>query len=250
MGAVIAAAHLAESLVSGGRAAVVHTSALLGTGDITIQPEGAREGTPVGPALLEAGALFSNPALMRVPGRVVARVELRGSAGAGTLRQAAHLVGVDGPSDPQAVLLSRFLVQGRWLEAEPVGGPGRHGVVLGATLSERLGLHSGDAVWIGAEDAPAELNAPRASTRGKPSSPRASTRRWQGRVAGILRTGLPELDAGGVWTGLASAQELLAVPPNQRAEAATRIAVYLDRPAEAVQWMRAVGLTLPEGAEV
>ncbi|MFI5400815.1 MAG: hypothetical protein ACHQZQ_07190 [SAR324 cluster bacterium] len=250
MGAVLAAALLAEALVAGARDAAVHTSVLLESGDLTIEPEGARDGAPDAQVLLESGAVFSNPALMRVPGRAVARVELRGTAGAGTLRQAAQLVGADGPSDPQAVLLSRFLAQGGWPEAEPLGGPGRHGVVLGATLSGRLGLAVGDAIWIWAGDAPTEPIAPRAGARGGPLAPRASTRGWQGHVAGVLRTGVPELDAGRVWTGLASAQELLPVPPDERAEAATRIAVYLDRPADAAQWASAVRPTLLEGAEV
>jgi hypothetical protein len=232
LGVVLAGALLGESLVTGARNAVVHTAALLGAGDLTIQPEGVRDGEAGEYVLLESGAVFSNPALMRVPGRVAGRVELRVEAGAGTRKQAVDLAGLDGPSDPQAVLLSRFLVRGRWPEAEPLGGPGQHGVVLGAGLSERLGVGPGDAIRIRA---------------GAPGAPRT----WQGRVTGVLRTGLVELDGGRMWTGLASGQELLPVDPSLRAEAATRIAVYLDRPAEAAEWTIAVRrMTLPQGTEV
>ena len=258
VGAVLAAALLAEALLAGGRDAALHASVLLGCGDLTIEPEGARDSGPQWQVLLESGAIFSNPALMRLPGRAVARVELRGSAGAGTLRQAARLVGLDGPSDPQAVLLSRFLVQGRWLEPEPLGGPGRHGVVMGATLSGSLGLGVGDAIWIGAGDAAAEPPARAPSVRGGPPAPGGGavspgTRPaagWQGHVTGVLRTGIAELDAGRVWTGLASAQELLPVAQEERAEAATRIAVYLERPADAARWAYAARATLPQGTEV
>ncbi len=232
IGGGLLAALLLHALVGGARDAALRTAVLLGAGDLTIQPTGARDGEPGTHLILESGAVYTNPALMRMPARIAARIELRVEVAAGQRAQVADLIGVEGPADPQAVLLAKSLVSGTWPAEEREHRSGSPGVVLGQAVAERLEVKVGDTVQV---------------RTGAPGVQRA----WRGRVAAILRTGLLQLDAGRIWTSAAAGQALLALPESAREEAASRLAVYLEQPNDAAEWFAAVRrLTLPEGVEV
>jgi hypothetical protein len=233
IGGGLLAALLLHALLGGAREAALRAAVLVGAGDLTLQPEGARS-APGERVIEESGAVFTNPALMKMPARIALRVELRVEAATpdGKRRQAADLIGIEGPGDPQAVLLAKFLAAGSWPAAEPESAGAPHAIVLGQDFAERLALKLGDEVRVRA---------------GAPGMQRA----WRGRVAGIVRTGLAPLDGTRLWTSAAAARDLLNLPPGAREEAASRLAVYLDRPGDAADWLdRVRRLTLPEGVEV
>jgi MacB-like periplasmic core domain len=234
LGVGLLAALVGQAIVTGAREAVQHTAAVLGPGDLTIQPESLRDSDGVPGILAETGEIFSSPALMRMPSHVTARVELpvEATAPAGGHALAVEVVGLEGTNDPQAALLATFLAEGKWPDGDRLGEPGTHQLAAGAGLMKQLGLRIGDAVRL------------RTAFLGK-------ERHWEGRIVGIVHTELPQLDSGRLWTGLPSAQELLPVPAQAREEISTRIAIYLDRPGDAADWLIAVRRSsLPDGADV
>jgi hypothetical protein len=233
-GAGLLAAQLLTALAAGARDAAVHTAVLAGSGDLTLQPAAIRAGTP-GPHLLpEAAVIFTNPALMRVPGRLVPRVEVRVEVARvpGGPSVSADLTGSDTPGDPQVSWLKPYLANGTWPAPGEAPGTGVFGVVVGAGLADRLGLKRGDPAWVFVRT---------------PQGQRA----WRGRVDGVLHTGLPSLDGARLWSSLAAAKALVSIPEEEWEDAATRLAVYLDAPRDAALWLDAIlRLTLPEGVEI
>jgi hypothetical protein len=245
IGGGLLVALIAGALLGGVRDAVLLAAVTLGEGHLTIRPV-ASGGSAIGRGLIrESGAVYTNPALMRLPvqtggqiaGRLVLPVEVvaKSQTGGAIRPEPVELIGCERPDDPQTRLLERFLVAGTWPGHDASGNAVTDdgaGIVLGASLAERLSLSVGDSVGVR-------------------SGSDTSLRVIRGRVAGIVRTGLPRIDEGRLWARAGFARNLLPLPLDSREEAVSVLAVYLERPEQAVEWLTAIRrYSLPARVEI
>lgn len=237
IGGGLLAATMQQALLTGARDAVLLAAVTLGSGHLTILPK--PEGTAVR-IIRDAGPLYTNMALMQMPARTVNRLVLPVTVEAKGAAVEAELTGHESSYDPQPLLLARFVTAGAWPGhgTEAAGGSesarakNGYDVVLGAGLAGRLGVTVGNPIRV---------------RTGTGSARRA----FEGRVAALVHTGLGRVDDVRLWSNAEAARELLTLPRSAREEAVTSLAIYLDQPEGAVEWLVAVRrATLPPDVEI
>lgn len=151
--------------------------------------------------LARAQAALGSPAVIPYLRAVAPRLETSGLASSASGALPALIVGV-GPSEERTFSeLPGKIVEGRYLE------PGdRLQAVIGQRLARRLELSLGSRLVLTAQGAGGQIEGQLV------------------RVAGIFRTGVPEIDEGLVHLPIATARRWLGTPG-----AATTLAVLLDR---------------------
>lgn len=195
-------------LGDGGHNAMIRNAIRMGDGHLTVQPRGYLE-APANHRFLHAGGeILAQVRDAGVPGRVAPRVALQLLASSATNAIGVALQGIQPGQDPLHEVLGDNLVAGAWLE------PGDHrGLLIGEALSRKLDAEVGNKVVLmaGGRD--------------------GQTISQLGRVRGVFRTGVDELDGYVVLSDLALARQFLYAEGGT-AEAAplTRIAVFLDDP--------------------
>jgi ABC-type lipoprotein release transport system permease subunit len=193
-------------LGDGGHNAMIRNAIRMGDGHLTVQPRGYLT-SPANYRFLHAGGeVLAQVQGAGLAGRVAPRVSLQLLASSATNAIGVALQGIQPGRDPLHDVLGDSLVDGDWLE------PGDHrGLLIGESLSRKLDADVGNKVVLmaGGRD--------------------GQTISQLGRVRGIFRTGLDELDGYVLLSDLALARQFLyAEGATPEAAPLTRIAVFLD----------------------
>jgi len=194
----------------------------LGTGHVALQATGFQQshslddrlsGDPLQQAMRSLTAADVAPMVVSVAPRMAVS-GLASSAGSAV---PLLILGVDPEVEPEFSLLDDKLIEGRYLE------PGdRLSAYVGMGLVERLGIRLGSRFVLTAQDAEGEIQGQLV------------------RVAGIFRTGVPDLDEGIIHLTLTTAQRWLAAPG-----AVTTVAVLLQSSRATPPIIRALEHQLP-----
>jgi ABC-type lipoprotein release transport system permease subunit len=169
---------------------------------------------------------MTHPALVHADADVAPRIFLQVLAGTAYNSLGAGLQAIDPASDPFANRLRSRLVDGRWLE------PGDdEGLLIGRRMADKLKAHVGSKVVLmaGGEDGDVESRL--------------------GRVRGIFRTGLSELDGFLLVAPLEFGRRLLpGYRPGQDGAAVTRLAIFLHDPDALAGLKASLRASLPDPA--
>ena len=193
---------LSRTLADGAHEDWIDSGVRLGSGHVTFNAPGYRDGRSLDDRLsaaqlesaLEAvaGAALPSPALPSV------RIAVRGLASSPDGALPVSIVGVDPTVEPEFSRLSEELADGRYLE----DGDRLH-AFIGASLAERLDLGTGSRMVLTAQSSSGDIEGQLV------------------RVAGIFRTRVEALDESLIHIPLATARSWLGV------EGATTVAVLL-----------------------
>lgn len=216
-------------LGDGGHNQMIRNAIQMGEGHLTIQPEGYLA-TPSNQTYLREGeGLATLPPLVPMDGEVAPRIFLQVLVATAYNSIGAGLQGIDMAMDPIEGLLRPKLVEGDW----PKRGD-RLGVVVGRKMAEKLKAKIGSKLVImaGGEDGTVESRL--------------------GRVRGIFRTGMSQLDGFLVLGGLGFSRPLLpGYDADRDGEAVTRLAIFLRTPDDMIALKQALtAFPLPAPAVV
>jgi len=216
-------------LGDGGHNQMIRNAINMGDGHLTIQPAGYLA-TPSNQSYLPDGeGLSTLPPFVPAEADIAPRIFLQVLVATAYNSIGAGLQGVDMAADPLGTMMRPKLVEGAWPVPED-----RLGVVIGRKMAEKLKARVGSKLVImaGGEDGTVESRL--------------------GRVRGIFRSGLSQLDGFLVLSGLGFARPLL---PGYNADrdgaAVTRLAVFLSTPDDQEPLKQAlIDLPLPAPAVV
>lgn len=216
-------------LGDGGHNQMIRNAIRLGDGHLAIQPAGYLA-NPSNKLYLPTGEdLLRHPALADTGARLAPRIFLQVLAATAYNSLGVGLQGIDVTRDPLNSQLQAQLIQGNW----PAPGD-RQGVVIGVKMAEKLKIRVGSklVVMAGGGDGVVESRL--------------------GRVRGIFRSGMDQLDGFLILSGLTFSRNLLpGYDPERDGKALTRLAIFLDDPEKMVSLKTALQIRpLPSGAEV
>ena len=195
-------------LGDGGHNSMIRNAIRLGDGHLTVQPRDYLQSPANHRFLRGGGDVLTQVQAAGLAGRVAPRVALQLLASSATNAIGVALQGIEPGHDPLHDVLGDSLVAGDWLER------GDHrGLLIGEALSRKLDADVGNKVVLMAGGRDGE------------------TISELGRVRGIFRTGVEELDGYVVLSDLAMARQFLYAEGGEAARAPlTRVAVFLDDP--------------------
>ena len=213
-------------LGSGTHNQMLRNAVLLGGAHVAVQARGfqstrAMDRTLPLEALPELAAALARAGILRA--EVLPRVFLTGLASSADGSSGVTLTGLDPEVESRASMLAGKLIKGRFLEA---GAP--HAAVIGQGVARKLKLAPGNKFVLMAQG---------------PGSREIQS--MLVRVAGVMQTGVEELDQLGVLVPLASAQELAGLPGRIH-----QAGVVLETAEETGRAASLLGAAAPAGAEV
>ncbi len=211
-----------RTLADGAHESWIDQGVQLGTGHVALQAPGYQQNRSLdhrlsaGP-LATAMAALGDPQVEPSGVMAAPRLAVSGLASSAGSAVPIQILGVDPDIEPAFSLLDDKLVEGRYLESGD-----RLSAYVGTGLVERLGIHLGSRFVLTAQDADDEIQGQLV------------------RVAGIFRTGVPDLDEGIIHLTLSTAQRWLGAPG-----AVTTVAVLLQSSRETPWVIRSLERTLP-----
>ena len=213
----------------GGHNGMIRNAIRLGDGHLTIQPKGYLE-APTNALYLPDGATIATLlAQAQIPGRVAPRIALQLLASTASNAVGVGLLGLDPQADPLRGALLAHMAQGKWIERGDA-----HGIAIGANLARKLKARIGSKVVLMAGGSDGDVIS------------------QLGKVRGIFRSGIDELDGFMVAADTAFARHFLVAEGADPARLPlTRFAVFLDDPEVLPAWKaRLQSLPLPAPALV
>lgn len=215
---------LSRTIADGAHESWIDQGVQLGTGHVALQAPGYQENRSL-ELRLSTGSLatamegLEHPEVASSMVMAAPRMAVSGLASSAGSAVPIQILGVDPNVEPAFSLLDDKLVEGRYLEDGD-----RLSAYVGTGLTERLGIHLGSRFVLTAQDADGEIQGQLV------------------RVAGIFRTGVPDLDEGIIHVPLSTAQEWLNAP-----ESVTTVAVLLRSSRVTPQAVRTLERVLPAG---
>lgn len=193
-----------RALAEGGHESWIDAGVRLGSGHVALQSPGYRERATLDERMDEAAvdsalAAVRDPMVAERTIAVAPRLSVQGLASSAESAVPVGVIGVDPDAERSFSRLQEKLEAGRYLEEGD-----RLRAYVGTKLADRLGLRPGSRFVLTAQDATGEISGQMV------------------RVAGVFRTGLPEVDEGMIQIPLSTAREWLRAPG-----AATEVGVLL-----------------------
>lgn len=205
---------LSIGIQDGSHNSLVRNAINLGEGHLTVQPRGYIE-APANHKYLSDGLTLSKKLKsLNVTGSIEPRISLQVLASTANNSVGVVLEGLSSENDPRADMLTPQLVKGEWIKA----GDDR-GLVIGAGMASKLKAKIGSKVVL------------MAGKKGGDSQAQL------GRVRGIFKSQVPEMDDYLIFSDLLFARRFLQ---GEGAEVSklpiTRFAIFLDDPDTLYNW--------------
>lgn len=196
---------LSRTLADGAHESWIAQGVQLGVGHVALQATGYQQDRSLDHRLTAGPLSAANTALRdpRVESSIVMaapRLAVSGLASSTGSSLPVMILGVDPALEPAFSLLDDKRIEGRYIETGD-----RLAAYVGTGLLERLGIHLGSRFVLTAQDADGEIQGQLV------------------RVAGVFRTGVPDLDESIIHVPLSTAQSWLNAPG-----AVTTVAVLLQ----------------------
>ena len=186
----------------------------MGDGHLTIQPQGYLQAPANHRFLANGDELEHQVRSLTIPATAAPRISIQILASTAANSLGAALEGLQPDTDPRAVRLREQLASGEWFHKED-----SRGLMIGVGMAERLNARIGSKVVIMA------------------GTQSGDTQAQLGRVRGVFRTGIEEMDRFLILSQLPFARSfLLAEGGHAETKPITRLALFLDDPDTGVYW--------------
>lgn len=205
---------LSIGIGDGSHNSLIRNAIKLGEGHLTIQPRGYIEAPANHKYLTDGLALSKKLESLNLAGSIEPRVSLQVLASTVNNSVGAALEGLSSLKDPRVDMLKPLLIKGVWLKAGDL-----RGIVIGEGMARKLKAKIGNKVVL------------MAGKKGGDSQAQL------GRVRGIFKTQVPEMNDYLIFSDIQFAQRFLQ---GEGAEITkqpfTRFAIFLDDPDTLYQW--------------
>ena len=205
---------LSIGIGDGSHNSLIRNAIKLGEGHLTVQPRGYIEAPANHKYLSDGLALSKKLKSLNITGSIEPRISLQVLASTANNSVGVALEGLTSGSDPRVDMLEPQIVKGKWFKE----GDDR-GIVIGAGMASKLKAKLGSKIVI------------MAGKKGGDSQAQL------GRVRGIFKSQVPEMDDYLIFSDLQFAQRFLeGEGANVSKQPITRFAIFLDDPDTLYEW--------------
>ena len=218
---------LSIGIGDGSHNSLIRNAIKLGEGHLTVQPRGYLEAPANHKYLVNGLNLSEKLNALNVNGSIEPRISLQVLASTANNSVGVALEGISSETDPRADMLKPQLVKGEWIKSDD-----HRGIVIGVGMASKLKAKLGSKVVI------------MAGKKGGDSQAQL------GRVRGIFKSQVPEMDDYLIFSDLQFARRFLQ---GEGADVAkqpiTRFAIFLNDPNSLYEWKDKIKAAV-ESAEV
>lgn len=219
---------LSIGLQDGSHNSMVRNAISMGDGYLTIQPRGYLQ-SPSNHLFIQGGKFIEQQLLsVNLEATIAPRVALQVLASTANNSIGAGLQGFLVEQDPRSLKLKEDLIEGKWIAAGD-----KRGVLIGAGMARKLKAKVGSKIvlMIGKKGGESEAQL--------------------GRVRGIFRSGMDEMDNYLILSDLGFAQHFLyAEGGDKELQPVTRFALFLDDPESMLSWQQQLKAVVDDGQTV
>lgn len=211
-----------------GHNSMVRNAIQIGEGHISVQAPDYQLAPANYKFIHQGQALLDKLNALSIPGEVIPRISLQILASTASNSIGAGLQGMDVQSDPRVDMLKQDIIDGKWLEPDD-----DRGLLIGKGMAKKLKAKIGSKIVI---------------MSGKKGG---DTEAQLGRVRGIFRSGLNDLDDYLILTNLTFAQRFLIAEGGQaESNPLTRAAIFLNNDEQLLYWQDQIAQVLDKQTSV